>query len=107
WRSDPVAPPRRRRNTPGDLPATTRAGSAATGNLAQAGRRGRLFPCSETWHIEPVSFNLNQRLTVEYSDTLLEQFAGVRHCMACVAHERALVIRSAAAAVFTTRSCPP
>src|SRR5208337_1657416 len=25
----------------------------------------------ETWHIEPVSFNLNQRLTVEYSDTLL------------------------------------
>ncbi|MGA8704763.1 MAG: hypothetical protein WB625_24240, partial [Candidatus Sulfotelmatobacter sp.] len=32
---------------------------------------GRFFPCFETWHIEPVSFNLNQRSTVEYSDTLL------------------------------------
>src|SRR5208282_2280508 len=71
WRSDPVAPPRRRRNTPGDLPATSRAGSAVTENLAQAGRRGRFFPCSETWHIEPVRFNLNQPSTVEYSDTLL------------------------------------
>src|ERR1017187_1493270 len=51
WRSDPIAPPRRRRNTPGDLPATSRAGSAVTENLVQAGRRGRFFPCSETWHI--------------------------------------------------------
>src|ERR1039458_2293319 len=58
-RSDPVAPPCRRRNTPGDLPATSRAGSAVTENLAQEGRRGRFFPCSETWHIQPVSFNLN------------------------------------------------
>jgi hypothetical protein len=24
------------------------------------------------WHILPVSFNTNQRFTVEYSDTLLE-----------------------------------
>src|SRR5437016_1283352 len=47
-------------------------GSAVTENLALADRRGRFFPCSETWHIEPVSFNLNQRFTVEYSDTLLE-----------------------------------
>jgi len=34
--------------------------------------RARYFPCSETWHIELVSFNLNQRFMVEYSDSLLE-----------------------------------
>src|ERR1019366_8140516 len=70
-RSDPVPPPRRRRNTPSDLPATSRAGSGVTANLAQAGRRDRFSPCSETWHIYPVCFNPNQRFTVEYSDTLL------------------------------------
>ena len=52
-------------------PATSRAGSPVTENLVQTGTRGRFFPCSETWHIEPVRFNLNQRSTVEYSDTLL------------------------------------
>src|SRR6202161_955746 len=72
--SDPVAAPRRRRNTPSDLPAATRPGSAVTENLALADRHGRFFPYSETWHIQPVSFNRNQRFTVEYSDTLLDCF---------------------------------
>src|SRR5580658_3286536 len=61
---------------PGDLPATSRGGSAVTVNLALVGRRGRFFPCSETWHIYPVSFNRNQWFTVEYSDTLLEHLEG-------------------------------
>ena len=38
-----VGPPHRKRSTPGDLPATSRAGSGVTANLAQAGRSGRFL----------------------------------------------------------------
>jgi len=31
---------------------------------------------SPNWHILPVSFNTNQRFTVEYSDTLLGEMLG-------------------------------
>src|SRR6266849_6120134 len=41
------------------------------------------------WHILPVSFNTNQRFTVEYSDTLLEDFirdaASTYHHQTCTA----------------------
>src|ERR1700737_1728733 len=69
--SDPVGPPRRRQNTPSDLPATSRPGSAVKANLAQEDRIGRSSPYWENCHIHPVTFNPHQWFTVEYSDTLL------------------------------------
>src|SRR6202022_509451 len=71
-RSDPVVPPRRRRNTPSDLPATSRADSRVTANLAQAGRRGKFFPYLKLG-ISTCEFQSKSAVHVEYSDTLLEQ----------------------------------
>ena len=70
--SNPAGPPRRRRNTLSDLPATSPPSSGVTANLAREGTLGRVSPCSKTWHSYPVSFNPNQLFPVEYSDTLLE-----------------------------------
>src|SRR6266702_1875970 len=69
--SDPVDPPRRRRNTPSDLPAANPPGSGVTVSLAPACSLGRSSPCSENLHICPVRFKPIQLSTVEYSDTLL------------------------------------
>src|SRR5215471_17077406 len=77
---------RRRRNTPSDLQAASRPGSAVTENLALADKCIRFFPCSETWHIELVSFNLNQWFTVQYSDTLLEKIARLCSRISGTAH---------------------
>src|SRR6266568_5958413 len=47
-RSDPADRPHPRQNAPSDSPATNRAGSAATVNLVQEGKPGKLSPCCQT-----------------------------------------------------------